>query len=274
MCLSGIKVDYSPKPGQKISAILQEVKQLVPCPGVTDLDLQQFADLKGKDHYTCHELNPAEPGKLHTSIRSWKCVGSLQGTLRCKPCAGVRDVLRSRKTRSLKPPEPLKPKAPLQNLPKSKLQAAIKYERKHNKSLARDMNKIKKKLEKESISLSEKMHCTLYNVMKDHEFKDSFAKLFWQEQEKNFGRKAAGRRWHSMIVRWAIMLHSQSTKAYNSLKDSGLMVLPGESTLREYSNYVTPSQGFNPQVIVEKYMYVEYNIYVCHVCRNMIKESH
>ncbi len=215
------------------------------------MDLQQFADIKGKDHYTCHHLDPAEPGKLQSSIRSWKCVGSLQGTLRCKPCTAVRDVLRARKTRSMKPPEPIKPKAPLQNLPKSKLQAAIKHERRQNKSLERDINKLTKKLEKEGVTLSQKMHNTLYNVMKDHEFKDSFQRLFWQEQEKNFRRKAAGRRWHPMIIRWATMLHSQSTKAYNSLKDSGIVVLPGESTLREYSNFVAPSQGFNPQVFVE-----------------------
>ncbi|XP_050399250.1 uncharacterized protein LOC126816608 isoform X3 [Patella vulgata] len=52
-----------------------------------------------------------------------------------------------------------------------------------------------------------------------------------------------------MIIRLAILLHTQSPQAYRSLKQTGLLHLPGESTLRDYSNAISPTHGFNPNVI-------------------------
>ena len=38
---------------------------------------------------------------------------------------------------------------------------------------------------------------------------------------------------------------------YNTLRDTGILKLPGESTLRDYTNYITPQTGFNPDVVEE-----------------------
>lgn len=52
-----------------------------------------------------------------------------------------------------------------------------------------------------------------------------------------------------MMIRLAILLHCQSPSAYRSLRDTGILCLPGESTIRDYTNAVGPVQGFNPEVI-------------------------
>ncbi|XP_070177740.1 uncharacterized protein [Littorina saxatilis] len=43
----------------------------------------------------------------------------------------------------------------------------------------------------------------------------------------------------------------QSIAVYRSLRDTGVLKLPGESTLRDYSNYIHPEGGFNPEVVAE-----------------------
>ena len=103
------------------------------------------------------------------------------------------------------------------------------------------------------------MHESLFNIMAEEKISDPFMKLFWEEQKKNFNRPAHGHRWHPMIVRLALLLHSQSAEAYRTLKDTGVVTLPGESTLRDYTNVISPSQGFNPEVIavcVRTFVYI------------------
>lgn len=60
-----------------------------------------------------------------------------------------------------------------------------------------------------------------------------------------------GHRWHPMVLRFALMLHSQSTAAYNTLRNTGVLRLPSESTIRDYTNAIHPKAGFNMEVISE-----------------------
>ena len=46
------------------------------------------------------------------------------------------------------------------------------------------------------------------------------------------------------------MLHSQSPKAYRTLKETEILQLPGESTLWDYTNAIAPKQGFQPEVSI------------------------
>ena len=38
---------------------------------------------------------------------------------------------------------------------------------------------------------------------------------------------------------------------FDSKKDSGILVLPSQRTLRDYRNYICPKRGFNPEVVQE-----------------------
>ena len=87
--------------------------------------------------------------------------------------------------------------------------------------------------------------------MEENEIENPFTKLFWQEQKKFAQGNSLAIRYHPMIIRFCISLASKSPSAYDELRDTGLLTLPSRRTLRDYTNYVKPSVGFNPKVTDE-----------------------
>ena len=78
------------------------------------------------------------------------------------------------------------------------------------------------------------------------------AQLFWKEQCKAFQVKGnKGMKRHPMMIRLALLLHSKSKTAYNLLRDTDVLRLPVETTLRDYTNYIHPWTGFQPEVLEE-----------------------
>lgn len=53
------------------------------------------------------------------------------------------------------------------------------------------------------------------------------------------------------MVRFAILLHSQSPSSYRCLRNVGVLKFPCESTLRDYTNVIHPEAGFNMHVFLE-----------------------
>ena len=60
-----------------------------------------------------------------------------------------------------------------------------------------------------------------------------------------------GHRWHPMLIRYALLLHSQSPAAYRTIRNTGILKLPGETTLRAFTNAIHPEVGFNEEVLEE-----------------------
>ena len=54
-----------------------------------------------------------------------------------------------------------------------------------------------------------------------------------------------------MVIRLAILLHSKSKAAYEILRKTGVLKLPGSSTLREYTSAYDPQEGFSQEVMEE-----------------------
>ena len=52
-----------------------------------------------------------------------------------------------------------------------------------------------------------------------------------------------------LMIKWCLNLRMTSTAAYHNLRMSGMLVLPSERTLRDYSNVVKGGEGFNLAVI-------------------------
>lgn len=59
-----------------------------------------------------------------------------------------------------------------------------------------------------------------------------------------------GKRYHPHIIRFCLSsIHAKSLAAYRELRDSGILVLPSEKSLRDYRNFFTPKAGFHPENI-------------------------
>ena len=81
-----------------------------------------------------------------------------------------------------------------------------------------------------------------------------FRKVFGEEQQKYLQQKKTGRRYHPMIIKYCSSLAAKSSSAYSELRydsktGNGVLVLSSLRTLRDYRDYIRPTQGFNPAVI-------------------------
>ena len=84
-----------------------------------------------------------------------------------------------------------------------------------------------------------------------------FMRLFWKEQRKMFCHLMQGQRYHPMMIRFCLSLHSKSPSAYKEFRDAlgckqgGILTLPCKRTLRDYKNWIRAQFGFNEDVILE-----------------------
>ncbi len=126
---------------------------------------------------------------------------------------------------------------------------------KKNRLLHKKMRELQKKLDKvleaDSVSINDELSNGLQEVMDDNTHlvssqfpEDTFQSIFWKHQMESLnkvGKKKNGNR-------WCLYLRHFSSKAYDTICDSGCIVLPSQRTLRDYSNAVKADSGFSPQV--------------------------
>ena len=78
---------------------------------------------------------------------------------------------------------------------------------------------------------------------------DSFQKIFWDQQKKAASySNSKAMRWHPLIIKWCLYLQHFSGSAYETLKTSGILKLPSQRTLRDYTHYIKSSCGFSSEV--------------------------
>ena len=221
---------------------LNHVGNLVPCPGVTDPSLTEMASSKEQ----AFQKSISWHGDTrHEQVHSVHCTG-LRG---CQPCQNVLRALQARLRRMLqKPKKAIHRNAPLTKLPVQNLINEIKRQRAETREKDRQISRIQNQIATDGIVITESLHKGMQSVLDSNDFSDDLARLFWEEQKKNFSRSPKSRRWHPMMIRLALLVHSRSPAAYETLKKTGVLVLPSGSTLRDYTNYLAPGQGFKPEV--------------------------
>ena len=70
--------------------------------------------------------------------------------------------------------------------------------------------------------------------------------MFWEQQkEANACADARSMRWHPLMIKWCVYLRHLSSSAYETLRDSGCVVLPSQRTLCDYTHYVPAVIGFS-----------------------------
>lgn len=200
--------------------------------------------MKGLTFYRTISFNPEE-AKEHSVLRSKTCLGFSESHELCISCRVTNNLLKRRKQRRSK--SILREKAPLKKASRKRLRTALKNKRKECKVLLRKVQGPQKNV----VEVSDRIHGSLLQVLENTDLNSvsPMVKMFWSEQQKNIQRSLTGKRWHPSMIRIALLLHSQSPLAYRTLRQTGLLQLPGETTLRDYSNACPPSQGFQPQVI-------------------------
>ena len=90
---------------------------------------------------------------------------------------------------------------------------------------------------------------------------DSFQMMFWKQQMEASKKSPNGMRWHPLRIKWCIYLRHLSSKAYETLRESGCISLPSQRTLRDYTNCVKATTGFSTEV--DKQLMQAANVGVC-----------
>ena len=143
------------------------------------------------------------------------------------------------------------------------------------KRLLRLDEKLKKAIENKGVSLDTGLNEDLCLVMEEEEDRvmrdiepGSFRHLFWQQQKEAATRDKRGMRWHPAMIKWCLYLRHQSSKAYNTLRESGCLHLPSQRTLRDYSHCFKSHSGFS--AAVDTQLMQAANLTSCDACERLV----
>lgn len=77
----------------------------------------------------------------------------------------------------------------------------------------------------------------------------SFERIFWQQQMRcSELQNSKSMKWHPIMIRWCIYLRHLSGSAYETLRQTGVINLPSQRTLRDYTYYTEAKAGFSVTV--------------------------
>ena len=220
-------------------------------------------------HYTVGTRTVATQESGTSTIRHANCtvlVPSNQKSDRCHSCQVFRSSLRSSLSKlnraeasSSSRVEP-QSRTPLRCLTKDELTTRFRNLKTVHTSTVRQLGQMKRNLEaaidKSGVKVDESTHSDLAEIMtKQHSAvaakypPDSFPRIFWEQQLKMATiQDSRGRRWHPVMIKWALYLQHQSSSSYETLRSSGCFSLPSQRTLRDYSHCIKASAGFSDEV--------------------------
>lgn len=191
------------------------------------------------------------PFQTKLFLRSHDC-DMLCDVDKCTNCDIKQKALeKSRKVKATKGAQPVPSKAPLTATSKERLVATIQQQRVVCKQLEEKINLLESEIEKNSVTVNETFEKDLLEIFANNSSTEMtpHMQLFWEQQRKLLASRKFGRRYHPQIIRFCLSLHAKSPAAYKELRDSGILVLPSQRTLRDYRNFFKPKPGFNSENI-------------------------
>ncbi|XP_065068883.1 uncharacterized protein LOC135694124 [Rhopilema esculentum] len=153
---------------------------------------------------------------------------------------------------------PSKLNAPVSKTHPERLKQSMQEQRLKCSKLESEIERMRSELAANSVSIENEMNNDFLSII-DNGYTEMtpFMQLFWQEQKRLFSYSKRGQRYHPMIIRFCLSLHSKSPAAYEEVRDAlgrkqgGILTLPCKRTLRDYKNWIRPKCGFNEDVILD-----------------------
>ena len=107
--------------------------------------------------------------------------------------------------------------------------------------------------EERGTTVDEGLHGDLVAIVGENSSKVSqmyeegtFQRVFWEQQERSAQVKSSNSmRWDPLMIRWCLYMRHLSGSAYELLCQSGVIVLPSQRTLRDYTYYTKATVGFS-----------------------------
>ena len=184
---------------------------------------------------------------------------------RCKQCQTYRPVLRAmyHRFKQKRLPSMLSSShinnkylsSPEKITKLSECQASLRAT-KHQLSQLQMQQSLISEVAKNGIQLHNDIHNDLVSIMQEKAEEiqrgfpnDSFRQLFWKQQfEAAVKSNPKQMRWHPLMIKWCLSIKLKSSTTYETLYNSGLLKLPSQRTLRDYTHVIKPSSGFSNDI--------------------------
>ena len=146
--------------------------------------------------------------------------------------------------------EVVKDKAPLSVCSKERLIATVQHQRLVSKDQEQLIQYLQEEIHSNSITINKLLEDDILAILQNSPLTCSpHMKLFWEQQKKLLATPSGSRRYHPHLIRFCFSMHAKSPAVYKELRDSGVLVLPSERTLRDYRNFFKPKPGINPEIV-------------------------
>lgn len=223
----------------KLNSILKFIDNLQVCVGIKAKKIEKLPNTTISRAIHNESFNVGETYEVLECMR----------TLKCSCLIEVGDQLRCTFCFNFIIPESsgLHPKASLSQASHTQLEKMVKQNRCEINKMKSKINSLVKKIDEKGVLLENELANNFEAIVEKNG--DEFFKLFFKEQKKRWLGKAG--RWHPMLIRYALLLHSRSPSAYNLLRDTGVLKLPSSKTLKDYTHYIKPQCGFQFERIDE-----------------------
>ena len=205
-----------------------------------------------------------EGEQINHTVRSSKC-DLIVGGSRCDSCRKYRSVLRAMSSRQKRSP----PSAErtgisshanyryLTTPEKTTRLSNLRHEVSQQKRKVEVLEEKVKQLHKScGVEVDEEMHNDLSGIMDEMNEEvnkkypeNLFHRIFWKQQlQAKQLRDKRQIRWHPAMIKWCLNLKLMSSSSYHAMRSSGVLVLPSERTLRDYTHWMSSDVGFSESV--------------------------
>ena len=204
-------------------------------------------------------------GKIyHQTVRSTSCRVVCKGT-KCDHCVSYRDSLRKSyhhwNTKEHTSPSHRTTTSSSVNFSLLTTPEKKQHYSKLKLRLAATERKLKAFITKitttDGIILDSQLHSEMGGIMHDvnKEAKEnhpdgSFRQLFWDQQIQalKLQDKKCQIRWHPALIKWCLHIKYKSSSAYHAIRSTGVLTLPSERTLSDFTHVVKERVGFQKSV--------------------------
>jgi hypothetical protein len=234
---------------------------------------KKFHDLHGKKERRTSKLhllksayidNHRLPGikdseEIKVTVRHVQCLFLIKKSGRCEVCTKYRHQLRTFHRRNVNPV--------INTISRTNTSSSVNFrflstpeKQKRFQSARSDAKlkiaQLKRMLNSHGITVDNSVHSYLSTIMKNNNDKvlkefppGSFQRLFWEEQLKCAKlSNARNMKWHPMIIKWCLYMKNLSSGTYEALRSTGVLTLPSQRTLRDYTHFTPSKVGFSAEV--------------------------
>ena len=182
-------------------------------------------------------------------------------SVRCEACKSYRKSLRSMHSRSIKSNDKENSDLSIHanhRFMKSSVKIKLLSQLHRKVRISNKRKCLQEKLEAATrihgVELDEELHRDMQDIMRSHAHSvsqlkaDSFPKIFWQQQMKAASLKdQRGMRWHPLMIKWCLYLRHCSSGCYETHRQSHVLTLPSQRTLRDYTYAVQACIGYSSE---------------------------